>query len=361
MKKIIALLLIALMLTASLTSCGKPPEFSEIEGRLRELIEASYEINEVFFGEGLPTYERVSDPKNSMQILRAEDGSRVTYYYELTDEGLGRVVAYRVSTLAYSYAQILSEPDTAREAIWTDAEQELYVYAVDYTPREDAPKPEKIENVKDEQAGTITYYYELTDETLGRLVAHRTSDVGYSYVQVLAEKDTTREAIFEDAEKGAYAYEIAYTEPTYDFYYTDSDPHDYDYVQDDAKFHTIAEMKEAAEKVYSRDYLSAIYLGLFEGTGISDNEDLDHLSARYYEYTDDYGAMSLMKSNTYEPLVTEKRIFDLATAEIVRPKRKNFVTISVESYLESTPDRRETVKLTMILQDGVWMLDSGTY
>ena len=362
MKKLIALILTAIMLTASLTSCGKPPEFSEIEGRLRELIEASYEINEIFFGNGLPTYERVSDPKNSMQILRSEDDSRVTYYYELTDEALGRVVAYRVATLAYSYAQILTEPDAAREAIWTDAEQGLYVYAVDYTPSENASKPGKIENRKDEQAGTITYYYyELTDETLGRLVAYRTSDIRYTYVQVLTASDPTREAVFEDAEKGAYAYEIAYTEPTYDFYYTSSDPHDYDYVRDDAKFHSIAEIKEEAEKVYSKEYLAAIYLGLFEGTGLGDNESLDHLTARYYEYTNDYGEVSLMKSNTYQPLVSEKRIFDLSTAKIVRPKRKNFVTIEVESYLESTPDRRETVKLTMILQDGVWMLDSGTY
>ena len=68
-----------------------------------------------------------------------------------------------------------------------------------------------------------------------------------------------------------------------------------------------------------------------------------------------------MMSNTYEPLISEKRIFDLTTAQIVRPKRRKFVTISIESYLESTPERRETVKLTMILQDGVWMLDSATY
>ena len=68
-----------------------------------------------------------------------------------------------------------------------------------------------------------------------------------------------------------------------------------------------------------------------------------------------------MQSNTYEPLVTERRIFDLATAQIVRPKRSDFVTVSVESYLESKPNERVTVKLTMILQDGVWLLDSGTY
>lgn len=361
MKKLIALILTLLMLAASLTSCGKPPEFSEIEGRLRELIEASYEINALFFGEGLPTYERVSDPKDNMQILREKDGSRVTYYYELSDTSFGRVVAYRIATLTYSFAQILSEPDTAREAIFTDAEKGIYVYAADYTPPENAKKPEKIENIKDEKADTITYYYEFTDATLGRMVAHRTSDVGYTYVQVQNTPDPTRTAAYENVTDGVYAYELPYTEPSYDFYYTAGDPHDYDYVRRDAKYYSISQMKEAAEQVYSKDYLAAVYLGVFEGTALNDDENLDHLSARYYEYTNDVGVMSLMKSNTYKPLVTEKRIFDLSTAKIVRPKRKNFVTIEVESYLESTPDRRETVKLTMILQDGVWMLDSGTY
>ncbi len=359
MKKLIALLLCAVMLALSLTSCGKPPEFSDIEGRLRELIEASYEINEIFFGEGLPVYERVSDPKNNMKIIRAEDESRVTYYYELTDAGLGRVIAYRVSNLAYSFAQVLTAPDGTREPIWQDTEKGLYAYAVDYSHEKTAEN--EVVTLKDEQAGTITYYYELTDKNLGRVVAHRTSDVAYTYVQVLTAPDATREAVYENADEKAYAYKIPYTEPTYDFYYQVDDPTDYDYVRFDAKYGSIAAIKEEAEKVYSKEYLSAIYLALFEGTPINDDEGLKNLSARYYEHADDYGGVSLMKSNTYKPLITEKRIFDLSTAEIVRPKRKNFVTISVESYLESAPQNRETIKLTMILQDGVWMLDSGTY
>ena len=283
MKKLIAFLLCAIMLTASLTSCGRAPEFSEIEGRLAELIEASYEINDIFFGEGLPVYERVNDPKNNMKIIQNEDGSRV-YYYEIADKGLGRVIAYRTAF--------------------------------------NAP---------------------------------------YTYVQVLTAPDATREAIYENADEKVYAYMIPYTEPTYDFYYDATDPVDYDYVRADAKYISITAIKEEAEKVYSKDYLSAIYLALFEGTPINDNETLKNLSARYYEHADDYGSVSLMKSNTYEPLISEKRIFDLSTAEIVRPKRKNFVTIEVESYLESRPQNRETIKLTMILQDGQWMLDSGTY
>ncbi|HHT53365.1 MAG TPA: hypothetical protein GX011_00290 [Clostridiales bacterium] len=44
-----------------LTSCSRPPELSEIYDEVVSLIEASYEINEIFFGRGLPTDEGQSD------------------------------------------------------------------------------------------------------------------------------------------------------------------------------------------------------------------------------------------------------------------------------------------------------------
>ena len=54
MKKIISLLLAAILLTLSVTSCGAGvPKVEEIKPRLTELIEASYEINDIFFGDGL--------------------------------------------------------------------------------------------------------------------------------------------------------------------------------------------------------------------------------------------------------------------------------------------------------------------
>ena len=54
MKKIISLLVAAILLTLSVTSCGAGvPKVEEIKPRLTELIEASYEINDIFFGDGL--------------------------------------------------------------------------------------------------------------------------------------------------------------------------------------------------------------------------------------------------------------------------------------------------------------------
>lgn len=277
------------MLIAALcafTSCGKAPEFVEIEARLRELIDASYEINDIFFGCGLPVYERVYDPRETTEVIVEkidEENEKRTYYYEINDKELGRVIAYRSSFL--------------------DA---------------------------------------------------------FSYVQVVKEKDENRTLVYEDGNVFAYALEN-YEEPKYDFYYSKNDPEGYNYVTAGSKYQSIEQIKAAAETVYSMDYLESLYEYQFDGTVVKSGETLTSNTARYMEYQDEDGVVTLMMSNTYEPLVTEKRIYDFSTAKIVRPKRKDFVTISIDSYLESKPDERLTVKLTMILQDGVWMLDSGTY
>ena len=84
------------------------------------------------------------------------------------------------------------------------------------------------------------------------------------------------------------------------------------------------------------------------------------MTARYIEYEDASGTRWFMKSNTYKALVTEKRLYDFSTAKMVRPKNGKYVTIQIESYLESAPENRLTVRLGLRLQNGEWMLDSAT-
>ena len=128
----------------------------------------------------------------------------------------------------------------------------------------------------------------------------------------------------------------------------------------DSKYLTISQMKDAASQVYSAQYLEAIYETLFVGTvGVTDS--VSGLSARYLEYASADGTVSLMESTEIEPYITETRQFDFATAKIVKPANAKYVTVSVESFLPSAPEARLTVKIGMILQDGVWMLDSATY
>ncbi len=53
-KRIAAIILTALILTTSLVSCGGAHEEAEIRAALEELLPKSFELNEIYFGEGLP-------------------------------------------------------------------------------------------------------------------------------------------------------------------------------------------------------------------------------------------------------------------------------------------------------------------
>ena len=146
-----------------------------------------------------------------------------------------------------------------------------------------------------------------------------------------------------------------------EFYYDSSLPKDYDVIRLDEKFNSIATIKEAAEKVYSKSYLDSIYETLFTGVMISDDTSSGLLTARYVEYEDKNGNIWFMMSNTYEPLVSEKRVFDVSTAKIVRGSKAKRVRVEMETYLESKPDEKMTVTINLALENGVWYLDSGTY
>jgi hypothetical protein len=279
MKRIFAAALCAVMILLTLTSCGgRAPEFSEIQGRLEELIEASYGVNDILFGKGLSVYPKVYE--NEFRPYRV--GDKLYYYYVLTDAELG----------------------------------EIYVYKSTY------------QQVK-------------------------------TYLQKTDKEDPEKQAVYEA--DGYFYYEIAYEEPTYDFYYRkDTDPAGYSYVKLDDEYGSVELIKMYAETVYSEGYLKGVYEMLFTGAAVSDDAS-GVRGARYYNYEDPEGRVWLMSADDYTHLFKEKRVYDMSTAKIVRPSNKDFVNIEIESYLESTPDVRVKVTLSMIKQDGVWMLDSATY
>lgn len=281
MKKLItSVMAVIMLLTSVFTMSGcSGPEYAEIEARFIELVESSYGINKILFGTGLPTYERVYDPKSNVEVY--QDGGTRYYYYEIEDEAWSKVIAYRSSYLSpYVYLGVTEAP--------------------------------------------------IEGET----------------------------AVYEDLENGMYYYSIEYTEKTYDFYYSESDPLGYDYVSADSEYYTVDSIKAAAELVYSPEYLKSLYEALFTGAVVS--ESTSGLSARYIEYASDSIGTALMMSNTYKPLVTETRIFDFTTANMVRSNKK-IIDIECETYLESKPEERTVVRVTLANVDGVWYLDSGTY
>ncbi len=351
-----------LLLLCSLSSCSKPPEFSEIRERFEELVLASGEINTIFYGVGLPTYERVTDPRETTKTYQKEATGEIFHYYELTDEVYGRVLAYRLflensvyvdpqSGTKYFYYQIFDVTyGRIMVAKSADGEKEYYLQLLDEA------KQDVIPDYIDAEQGI--YGYLLSDFSYDR---NYKEESAYAYVQVVSTADSGRTAIYADEAEGIWCYLLPeYKEPVFESYYSEDDPTDYDYVTVDSPYGSIDQIKMAAEAVYSEEYLSSIYNSLFVGT-VGADQSLIGLSARYMEYTDENGSMSLMMSNTYRPLISETRQYLFDTATIIKPANSEFVTIAVDSYLPSKPDEILNVTVTMVLQDGVWLLDQPTY
>lgn len=287
MKKIICLILCLITVLAAFTSCTRVPDIEEIRGRLSELIEASYEVNVLLFGEGPATYERVYDPKASLKFYKNKETEETFYYYYIEDGEVGKILAYREKAYGNDFSYLL------------------------VTEKSDAKEAEKL--------------------------------------------------VYTDEKEGLYYFSIEYEEKEAEFYYDADFPKDYDVVRLDEKYLNIDMIKKSAEKVYSKAYLDSIYETLFTGVLISTETSDGLITARYIEYEDKNGVLWFMESNTYEPLVSEKRIFDVSTATIARGSKARRVRIDIESYLESKPEERMTVTINLALENGVWYLDNGTY
>ena len=308
-KKIIILVLALALLVGSIFIIrlfSAPPKYEEIDARFQELIKLSYEANTIMFGDGLPIYPHVSDPKSSTSVIHTgefttnadgDEKERLIYYYYAIDEK-HTVVAHRDSYLEdYAYALV--------------SDKQLSVDEL----RATFPVPE----------GDKSEYY--------------------------AE-------IYADATKKQFCYSIPYTETKYEYYYTSTDDAGYDYVKLDSGYQSISDLKETIESAYSLDYTNSIYPMLFDGV-VSGNAVLP---ARYAETTASNGAMMLAQSNTYDAMKVERRVYLFETAKInVLSSSKNLVRISVDTYLPSAPDKIVTREITLVYQRGNWFLNNPTF
>ncbi len=275
-----------------------PPEYSEVKDRFEELVLASAVVNKIFYGEGLPTYERVVDPYSTVDTYTSTkvdaDGNEVEiryYYYELNDKEFGRVIGYRSSFLDdFTYARILSAPDENKTPLYFDQGDEIYVYLLDgYTPPE------------------YEFFYDDSDPD------------NYDYVR-------------------------------------------FDCEINDEKIQNIKDIKKLAESVYSSDFLSDAYVPMFEGmeAAAGNVSALKPRYIEYTDEEDATPYLMMENSGDYV-LVKETRVFDFDTAKIVKGSTADYLYIEVETYLPSNPNDRLTDTFSMIKENGVWMLDSATY
>lgn len=109
-----ALFCVAALAVTALVSCGRHDE-DEIKKAAAELIEKSYEINEIFFGEGLPlaeeeeyasTFPGYAVPAPSVD---PDSGDDMTYYMVSPKTGYSSVDDIKKGTLAV-YTEEYAEP-----------------------------------------------------------------------------------------------------------------------------------------------------------------------------------------------------------------------------------------------------------
>lgn len=350
MKKVFIVLLCLITVALSLASCSKPPEYAEIEGRLKELVEASYDVNDILFGDGLEVYERVYE--KDFLVHKDSKTNKVYYYYRIEDETLGEVYAYRHTDILYF---IRTETErSGEEHVYRD-EQGGYYYEITYNGAE---MEKEVSSYKDPSTEKTYYFYKIADENYGTVYEYRNQIIKYMVRERVRRPEG--EPIYENAELGYYYYEIDYVEKQYELYYDDEDPEGYSYVRFDEKYTSIDAIKIYAETVYSKQYLEGVYEMLFTGTITSDGSETT-VGARYIDHEDSNGNVLLMQSDSYESMIKGKRLYDFSTAKVVKPGSSEFANVEIESYLEGEPDKRVTVTLSLVKQEGVWYLDSATY
>lgn len=324
-KKLIALIattgavlaILAAVLITGLVRNRRPPALEDIRARVEELVLASREVNEIFFGEGLPSYERIYVPDYTLgKYQTTYNGKEYNRsYYVFTDHEGRRMIKYQYCLAAGS--------DTDGDG-----------------------KADRYEYPDLEFGGFLSVEY-VND---------------YRYAEIFFEK--TDDAFYEGETKNAAGETVpcflvrrdGYTEP---FYYTAEDDLYYDYVTEDCAYQSIDEIKALANTVYSAEYLASVYESIFTGITVSDR-DTGTLLARYAEIEMEDGFLYLMKSNRTEPL-NVKRVYDFSTMKMVKPSNSTYVTVEMETYLEGDETNRLAVRVALVFENGQWMLDSPTY
>lgn len=129
----------------------------------------------------------------------------------------------------------------------------------------------------------------------------------------------------------------------------------YEIVTPNAKYFSVNQMKEAIEKIYSKEYLDeVIYRSIFDGYAIEDGVGGSVVGvARYYEEGN-----YLWQSKEFKTFYTGMRVYDYSSMQVRSLGKTDRCVVTLNSWLEDSPDQIETVEILIALQDGEWYLDN---
>ncbi len=133
-------------------------------------------------------------------------------------------------------------------------------------------------------------------------------------------------------------------------YFTDELP-GYNRVMESSSYFSVDEIKADAERIYSADYLSALYESAFDGIIIGN-------SGAYLRFYDN--GEWLYQNASATDFGLSERIYDYSTMKIVKPSEANYVNVSIECYSLANQNRVEYI-LSFVFENGGWRLDSPTY
>lgn len=368
-KRIFSLLLCTVLFCSSLalfSSCGKKiKDLEPYREEFERLIEQSFLVNEILFGEGLPVYGR------------DECLGELHYSEEKTAEYL----AYFKETVGKDFPEQLysDKADKFRMYYWIYKDTELgqlageEIYICKYSTTYYLPEGEN-ENGEPEYDMVTEISYALKREN-----AEAALPDALTYGKIEYKDDdgkvtsvlTVSEDVLYRTEEGVCYYALdGYEEPVFEYEYDENDNEHYDVVRLDAEYLTIDAIKSLAEEVYSEEYLESVYSSLFDGirTDFSDSSSSVLLARYIEEASGDDGLVYLRKSNISEALFEEQRTYDYASMTIRKPYSQNRVNVSLTAYgtyysteTMQVENGAHTVKLSFVLENGVWRLDSPTY
>ena len=133
----------------------------------------------------------------------------------------------------------------------------------------------------------------------------------------------------------------------------------YEYVTQESKYYFTEQIRWAAEKVYTADYLKGIYTMAFDG--YADENTGAVTTARYLDANGLLMKYVFDENDPFDQLDGKKRRFDFDTMEAVKPYSSGYLNISVDSYLEGNESDILNITLHFKKTADGWRLDAPTY
>ncbi|MBE6636482.1 MAG: hypothetical protein E7618_01620 [Ruminococcaceae bacterium] len=126
-------------------------------------------------------------------------------------------------------------------------------------------------------------------------------------------------------------------------------------VTEDCGYRSTAEIKRAAEKIYSARYLSGIYVFAF--TGVHSDEEDSNLDLSVSPRYRDLAEQGLCVNVTVKPIAIRGRLEVLSVT--VGKRTSTYVATEVTCRDES--GNTLTLHIPLTKENGVWLLDGPTY